>query len=270
MAEFFDLHDDDNGNAENITNQVTEQPAQVPQEPQQTQATPELPEKYKNKSVEDIIRMHQEAEKLIGKQAQEVGEVRKLADELIKQQINVKHDVQTTPKAQEIDFFDDPKKAVNQEIENNPVLKELQQHAAIQKQLLARATVEKAHPDFLSIVGSNEFNEWCKGSKVRIQLLAQAENFDADAGIELLDTFKALKGIKQQATQAADESLKKADDESRTKQLKAAAVPAGGTGESSKPIYRRADLIRLKMEDPARYENMADDILMAYAEGRVK
>jgi hypothetical protein len=31
--------------------------------------------------------MHQEAEKLIGKQAQEVGEVRKLADELIKQNL---------------------------------------------------------------------------------------------------------------------------------------------------------------------------------------
>ena len=30
----------------------------------------ELPEKYRTKSLEEIVRMHQEAEKLIGKQAQ--------------------------------------------------------------------------------------------------------------------------------------------------------------------------------------------------------
>ena len=44
----------------------------------------------------------------------------------------------------------------------------------------------------------------------------------------------------------------------------------GGTGESTKPIYRRADLIRLRMQDPVRYDSMADDILQAYAEGRVR
>ena len=33
-----------------------------------------IPDKYQGKSVEDIVKMHQEAEKLIGKQAQEVGE----------------------------------------------------------------------------------------------------------------------------------------------------------------------------------------------------
>ena len=30
----------------------------------------DLPEKYREKSLEEVVRMHQEAEKLIGKQAQ--------------------------------------------------------------------------------------------------------------------------------------------------------------------------------------------------------
>ena len=47
----------------------------------------EIPEKYRSKSLEEVVRMHQEAERYIGKQAQEVGEVRKLADELIKQNL---------------------------------------------------------------------------------------------------------------------------------------------------------------------------------------
>ena len=50
----------------------------------------ELPEKYRNKTLEEVVKMHQEAEKLIGKQAQEVGETRKLADELIKQNLAAK------------------------------------------------------------------------------------------------------------------------------------------------------------------------------------
>jgi len=49
-------------------------------EQQKIEQKPELPEKYRDKSLDDIVKMHQEAEKLIGKQAQEVGEVRKLAD----------------------------------------------------------------------------------------------------------------------------------------------------------------------------------------------
>jgi hypothetical protein len=52
--------------------------------------------------------------------------------------------------------------------------------------------------------------------------------------------------------------------------LKAASVDVGGTGESSAKIYRRADLIRLMMTDPARYEERQPEIMKAYAEGRVR
>ncbi|CAB4140707.1 hypothetical protein UFOVP408_58, partial [uncultured Caudovirales phage] len=66
----------------------------------------EVPEKYRGKNLADIVKMHQEAEKLIGKQAQEVGEVRKLADELIKQNLGKNQPV--VEEAPEVDFFEDP------------------------------------------------------------------------------------------------------------------------------------------------------------------
>jgi hypothetical protein len=233
----------------------------------------EVPEKYKGKSLDEIVRMHQEAEKLIGRQAQEVGEVRKLADSLLKQQLESKHDTQQPVTAQEIDWFEDPQKAVNQALENNPLLKQLAEQQALQAQQATLQKVEKAHPDYLSIAQSDDFINWVKESKIRMGMMAQAENYDADAALELLGTYKSVKGIKaqqQQTSQAADESLKKADEASRSKALKTAAVQQGGTGESTKPIYRRADLIRLRMQDPKRYEDMADDILAAYNEGRVR
>ena len=232
----------------------------------------DIPEKYKGKSLDEIVRMHQEAEKLIGRQAQEVGEVRKLADSLLKQQLEAKHDTQPVT-AQEIDWFEDPAKAVNQAVENNPILKQLQQQQVQQAQQAALQTIEKSHPDYVSVAQSEDFQQWVGGSKMRQQMFAQANNYDVDAAMELLDTYKSLRTIKQakeETSKAADETLKKADSDNRGKALKAAAVQQGGTGESTKPIYRRADLIRLRMQEPDRYESMAEDILQAYAEGRVR
>lgn len=233
---------------------------------------PDLPEKYRGKSLEEVVRMHQESEKLIGRQAQEVGENRRLLDQFIKQQLESKQEAPPS-KAQEIDYFEDPAKAINQAVENNPILKQLQEQQAQQAQLVAKQTIEKAHPDYLSVAQSDDFAAWIQASKVRVQLFAQASNYDVDSALELLETYKSLRGIqaqKAEATKAADESLKKTDEESRGKALKAASVQQGGTGESTKNIYRRADLIRLRMQDPSRYESMADEILNAYAEGRVR
>jgi hypothetical protein len=241
-------------------------------QPEEAANQVEVPEKYRGKSLEEIVKMHQESEKLIGRQAQEVGESRKLLDQYIKQQLEQKHDTQPV-KAQEIDWFEDPAKAVNQAVENNPILKQLQEQQAQQAQVVAQQTIEKAHPDYLDVAASEDFAQWVQGSKIRMGLYAKASNFDVDSAMELLETYKSLRNIKThkaEQTKAADESLKKADEESRSKALKTASVQQGGTGESSKPIYRRADLIRLRMQDPRRYESMADDILQAYAEGRVR
>lgn len=273
-ANFIDLQEEQS-NAEDITTleetSSLEPTQQVDNpEPEIHTPEPEVPDKYRGKSLDEIVRMHQEAEKLIGRQAQEVGEVRKLADSLIKQQLDTKHDTQQPSTAQEIDWYEDPEKAVNRAVENNPILKQLQENQIQQIRMNNRAMLEQSHPDFMNIVQTEDFNNWVKESRIRIQLLANAENYDLDSALELLGNYKSTRNLKQQNTNAADQSLKKADDEGRAKSLKAASVQQGGTGESSKPIYRRADLIRLKMQDPARYESMADDILAAYAEGRVR
>jgi hypothetical protein len=53
-----------------------EEQFESPQE--QTQQAEALPEKYQGKSAAELARMHQEAEKLLGRQSSEVGELRKL------------------------------------------------------------------------------------------------------------------------------------------------------------------------------------------------
>jgi hypothetical protein len=225
--------------------------------------TPELPEKYRAKSLEEVVRMHQEAEKLIGKQAQEVGEVRKLADELLKQNLGAKQQQQTQDEP-EVDFFENPQKAVQATIDKHPDVLAARQAGLEFKRMQIQQKLAQDHPDFSQVVNDAGFQEWVKSSPVRVSLYAKADGeFDYDSANELLSTYKELRGVKAQQASTADSA-------SRTKSMKAAQVDVGGSGESSKKVYRRADLIRLKMTDPARYEALNDEILTAYSEGRVR
>ena len=223
---------------------------------------PKLPKLYEGKSLEDVIRMHQDANSMIGKQAEEVGEVRRLADELLKQNLSSKQQqVEVEP---EVDFFENPQKAVQATIDKHPDVLAARQAGQDFKKMQIQQRLNAEHPDYSQVVNDTGFQEWVKSSPIRLGLYARADgDFDFDSANELLSTYKELRGIKAK-------ELGQAETAARTKTMKAAQVDVGGSGESSKRVYRRADLIRLKMTDPSRYESLNDEILAAYAEGRVR
>ena len=240
-----------------------ELPGELEIEEQKIASKPDLPEKYRDKSLDEIVKMHQEAEKLIGKQAQEVGEVRKLADELIRQNLGSKQQ-QIKQDEPEIDFFEDPKKAVQRTVDSHPDILAARQATLEMKRTQIQQRLAQDHPDFGDIAKDQDFANWVKSSPVRIELFKRADaEYDYDSANELLSTYKQLRGVKKQQSEASSEATRKQN-------LKAAAVDTGGSGESSKKVYRRADLIRLKMQDPNRYDALSDEIMAAYAEGRVR
>ena len=207
--------------------------------------------------------MHQEAERLIGKQAQEVGEVRKLADELIKQNLGGRSQP-IKEEEPEVDFFENPQKAVQTTIDRHPDVLAARQAGQDFRRMQIQQKLVQDHPDYSQVVNDAEFHNWVKSSPIRVGLYAKADaEFDYDSANELLSTFKQLRGIKAKQSDQVNDAI-------RTKSMKAAQVDVGGSGESSKRVYRRADLIRLKMNDPSRYEALNDEILAAYAEGRVR
>jgi hypothetical protein len=128
---------------------------------------PELPEKYRAKSLEEVVRMHQEAEKLIGKQAQEVGEVRKLADELLKQNLNSKQQ-RIQEEEPEVDFFENPQKAVQATIDKHPDVLAARQASQEFKRMQIQQKLAQDHPDFSEVVNDSEFQSWVKSSPVRL------------------------------------------------------------------------------------------------------
>jgi hypothetical protein len=239
-----------------------EEPSQAIEQAVVEETKPTVPEKYQGKSVDDIIRMHQEAEKLIGKQAQEVGEVRKLADDLIKQNLQTNH--KPIVEEPEVDFFEDPQKAIQNTVNRHPDVLAAKQATQEFKRMNIQQKLAATHPDFQQVVQDSGFTEWVKASPVRLSLYAKADGeYDFDSANELLSTYKQLKQVQTKQVAAVDNTA-------RQQSLKAASVDVGGTGESSKKIYRRADLIQLRMRDPDRYEALQPEIMAAYAEGRIK
>jgi hypothetical protein len=229
----------------------------------------ELPEKYRGKSAIEIAKMHQEAEKLIGRQANEVHEVRSLADQLLKQQLDTKaREAKPIEESLEDDFFADPASAVNRQVEKHPAVLEARQAALEMKRMKTAQQLSSKHPDFATIASDAGFQDWVKASAIRLNLFAKADaEFDFESADELLSTYKELKQIKQQTQNVQTAAV---ENKAQEQAMRAATVDVGGAGESSRKVYRRADLIKLRMTDPDRYMQLSDEIMSAYAEGRVK
>ena len=253
------------GNADQIEqNEVNE----IQQEVEVEQPQPEessLPDKYQGKSLEEVVQMHQEAEKLLGRQSSEVGELRKVVDDYISTQTPAAPQQQHVEPEDDIDYFTDPQAAVNRAIENHPKIREAEQYTEQYKKQSSLATLQAKHPDMQTILGDPKFAEWIKASKIRTQLFVAADQqYDADSADELFTLWKERKVVAQQTAQV--------EKQARKQTLKAANTGnARGTGEGSrKKVYRRSDIIKLMKTDPERYQALSNEILTAYAEGRVK
>jgi len=258
MATLIDERPEDVETEEEV-NQIQEEP-QVEETPQEE----EIPEKYQGKSTAEIVRMHQEAEKLLGRQSSEVGELRSVVDNYIQTQLDTNTPATQEPE-EDIDFFSDPDKAVERAIKNHPSIKAAEAQTQQYKQQTAQSHLQQRHPDMQEILQDGKFVEWIKGSKIRTQLFAQADTqYDYEAADELFTTWKERQQVVGQ-TVANEKASRK------TAVKNASAGNAKGSGEAaSRKVYRRSDIIKLMQTDPDRYLSLSDEIMQAYQEGRVR
>ena len=264
MATFIDEGDESLQNEEEFSSIEDEVEQDNPEEEPGQDDEDDIPEKYKNKSVKDIVRMHQEAERAIGKQGSEVGELRRIVDDFVKAQ-TVTQKQQAPEVEEEVDFFTDPDKAIARAIEKHPKVREAEQLSAQMKKAEALANLKSAHPDFTEVVNDGSFAEWVNKSKVRQELFSRADrNYDFDAANELISTWKERKQVVDQSVAVEKVQRKQAVKSASTGSTK-------GSGETaSKKTYRRADIIELMRTNPDRYQQLSDEIMQAYSEGRVK
>lgn len=235
-------------------------PVEAEQAPEET--TPSVPDKYQGKSVAEIVKMHQEAEQLLGRQSSEVGELRKVVDEFVMSQSNTEASVEK----EEIDYFTDPEKAIQAAISNHPAVKEAQEASTKMRQTSAQAQLKEKHPDMKEILTDEAFLGWVKDSSFRTKLLQEADrNYNLEAADEIFSQWKERKALVGQTANAERNSRS-----STIKQANSGNASGSADSGSGKKIFRRADIIKLMRNDPSRYEALSGEIMQAYAEGRVK
>jgi hypothetical protein len=245
------------------SNIVDEAPPPISEEQPESQEQ-ELPSKFQGKSVDEIVSSYENLEKELGRKGQEIGELRQLTDQILKQQVTTQ--TETAESVEEDDFFDDPNRAVSKAIENHPKFREFEEQQKVQSARATTQQLETAHPDYLEVVTNTKFQEWVKESPIRTQLYVNAHNYDLNSAMELMGNWKERSLITNTAAAEQQKTAK------RSAALKNGKAVSRSSSESTagKKIYRRADLIRLKTRDPQRYEDLQDEILSAYTEGRVK
>ena len=223
----------------------------------------DIPDKYRGKSLKEIVAMHQDAERLIGRQGSEVGELRKVVDDFIQSQTKPVTKEKTPD--DDLDFFVDPAGAVQKAIENHPSIRAAQQSAEENRKQAARAQFLQKHPKALEQLSDPKFMEWVMASEYRQRLLVKADReYDVAAAGELFSAYDERMTLVSQ-TQKTEERVRQA-----TTSKAATGNMSGSTDGPGRKIYRRADIVKLMRDDPDRYSALAEDIRRAYAEGRVR
>ena len=260
--EFVDLFEDDNPGVQDV-----EEVDVIEKEVVEDSPSVDVPEKFQGKSFEEVVNSYVNLEKDYGRKSNEVGELRKLTDEILKRQLET---VEPTPvgEAKEDvgfdDFYDDPGSAVNKALESNPRLKAIEEKLAQEERMRSHQAMLERHPDADELVTSQEFLAWAQEKPARMKMLQTANaTLDVDLADEIFSMYKA------KAKSATDEAVESRSQKAKS-DLRKATVETGRSVAPSKKVFRRADLIRLKIERPEQYAAMSDEIRQAYADGRVK
>jgi len=215
--------------------------------------TPAIPERYQGKSLEDIIEMHEEAEKALSRQGNELGENRKLVDKLLQtEQFNPK----PAPVDETLDWDYEPEKAASRLVQQEvgAIKQELDQYKA----QTALEKFKQSYPDFDSVTSSPEFMSWVAGSEYRSNLYNKNVQ-----GVDLVAASELMQGWKDNAPAPVNE-------EKRQQDLKAGAMEKGASsGGSRKKMWSRAYIREMRIKEPMKYKQHYDEIMAAYAEDRV-
>lgn len=257
--------------ARNIEGEIEEAGAASDQRARDAATGRYIPERFKGKSLDDVIKSYEELEKLQSRQAQSYGELQKTMSKLLEQQMAQASSPAPEPSkpVSVDDLYDDAdgtlRRVAKEEVsgEVQALRKELQE-LRVERKL---AHLDGKFEDWRDKVADPEFNSWVQESPYRQRMYVDADSGDFDAAEEIL-------GMYYDRLTVENEQEKK---QQRKKQLQ------DGMLESSSPqavtsddTFSRFDLeqtrIAAKQGDrraEAWLRAHADSIAIAYEEGRI-
>lgn len=238
----------------------------------ETEKVDAIPEKYRGKSPEELVRMHQELEQLQGRQGQELGELRSLVNKLIDKNLDSTEDGEDNnpPEFDDAEFFSNPKKVIDDLVNNHPAVKKAEQTTASLTQRQASDEILRRHPDMDAIFQDEGFRAWVKKNPHRQrQLLEANNNFDVDAGDAVLSDWKELQAATKPSTAAPSKTPAKQSVPADTTDADNGNVRGRSRAGGRAKTISRSNIRELQRKDPRAYKEMLPEIRRAYAQGLV-
>lgn len=266
-----------------LTEAVVSPPSTTDPAPTPTPSQDEnVPEKFRGKSVKDVIEMYQNLESRAGAMANDLGVQRQLTDRLLdlKRSTDLQNNTPGKRRTEPVpvtanDILDRPQETLERVVgaKTAEVTEDVNARLAQFETRLAQQTFEARHPDYKSVVADPTFASWVQSSTIRLRAAAAANQGNWQIADELLSEFKTAQG----GTRKTDQAPAKAEADlagARRAALETSGSARGTDGKSTggAKIYKRTDLMRLRITDPEAYydEDFQNEILKAHSEHRVK
>jgi hypothetical protein len=237
-----------------------------------------LPAKWKGKSDKERAEMYKNLESAYGRQANELGTTRKLADEILQNKRAADLGEAPAPRqprqvtVSAADLLERPSEVFTRELHAvESTLEDLVDRKLSERDAKTEAaTFEDRHPDAAELIQSEEFAKFVSDSPIRKRAVALVQRTgDAETADALLTEFKAT--AQPKVDPEPEPEARRGSERAREVSFESGSARGSSKGDNSdKPTYRRVDLMKLKATDPDRYSMLGDEILRAYAEGRVK
>ena len=263
MANLYDAPAD-GGNANRAIEALSAPDAPQPTKVEVKSSDSKQDPRFANKSANEIIEMYRNLESHQGRLANDLGQTRRTLDQLLleKREADLRgQGVQEPTKVSTTDLLQDPNAAlddfVNSRLTN--VLKPFQDKIGQLEAALATVSFRANHADYESVSNDPSFKRFTDGTALRQQLAATAASGNLQAADALLTEYKDYKA-KTTQVQRVDDAANVSFESSRANDVEA-------TGKRYK--YRRSDLIRLKMDNPDKYDDLSGTITDAYTKGLV-
>lgn len=234
-----------------------------------------IPEKFRGKSLAEVVQSYQNLESELGRARNEVGTSRRVLDEVLDLRRRQAEKSEAAPTARAVtphELAENPEEVITEVAKRvaDERTSSVEQRLAKFEGDLAAQQFEKKHTGYAETIQSPKFVDWVGKTPTRMGLVQKAAQQDWAAAEELLELYKEYEGApsRAQETPGADKADAKKVGLAKSGGSGANRVVNGGDG---KTIFKRTELARLYVENPTEYDRRFEsEFRQAYEENRVK
>jgi hypothetical protein len=260
--------------ADDVTVDLNPAPKADPVEPKPAADEFVMPDKLAGKSAEEIAKIYVAEQSYVGEMKNQLGDYRNMTDRFLSLEEKRVADLgnEAAPEEIEIDpteLLANPRKVLDdyyaERRNSDPEVQGLAERLDRIEGQVGQSALADRHSDAAEVAASPEFMAWLNENSFRGRIAQQAvSSKDSEALDYLLTEFKGEHGASPANT---DEQTSGTEADA----ARAVSTESSSTGSSvnTQKRFSRRKLVNLKITNPDEYSARSQEILMAYADGRV-